>query len=79
MMEQQLQGIHSRIDQIATGSSQMVARIDQEKCVLCGACVGVCPMEAISMTDQAVVDEEKCTGCGLCVEECPSDAIELVG
>lgn len=56
----------------------MVARIDQDQCVLCGACVDVCPTQAITMNDQVTVDAEKCTGCGLCVEECPSNAIELV-
>ena len=51
--------------------------INQEKCVGCGACVNVCPVEAISMKDgKAVINQEKCIKCGKCLTVCPQDAIK---
>lgn len=55
----------------------MVAIVDEDECVGCGACEDVCPNGAITVDDIAVIDENECTDCGECVEECPSDAIEL--
>ena len=52
------------------------ARVNPEKCTGCGACVAVCPVEAIRLVnDIAVIDEEECVDCGACVTECPQDAI----
>jgi len=56
----------------------MAAKVDIQKCTGCGACVEVCPLEAISMNDDvAVIDGDTCTECGLCVGECPNEAISL--
>lgn len=52
----------------------MVKVIDAE-CVACGACVDVCPQDAIVVDDVAVIDQDKCVDCGACIDECPSDAI----
>ncbi len=50
-----------------------------ERCIKCGACVGVCPFGAIRLegTHRIVVDPEKCTNCGLCVKACPVGALKL--
>ena len=56
----------------------MATTVDAEKCTACGACVDVCPVEAITMNeDVAVVDAENCTDCGACADECPTEAITL--
>lgn len=56
----------------------MAAKVDAEKCTGCGACVDVCPVEAIKLHNElAIIDEDICTQCGLCVDECPNDAIGL--
>jgi len=56
----------------------MAAKVDTQKCTGCGDCVDACPLEAISLNnDAAVIDEETCTECGLCVDECPNDAMSL--
>jgi NAD-dependent dihydropyrimidine dehydrogenase PreA subunit len=55
----------------------MPAKITKEECVACGACVDVCPEQAITVEDVAVVDEKKCLDCGACVDECPNNAIKL--
>ncbi|MEA5017483.1 MAG: 4Fe-4S binding protein [Erysipelotrichaceae bacterium] len=55
----------------------MPARVDKDMCIGCGACVGVCPTEAITMQDdgKAFVDEAACIDCGACVATCPVGAI----
>ena len=57
----------------------MSARFDGGTCTACGACVEVCPVEAITIEDVARVDPGLCNECGACVEECPLDAISLFG
>lgn len=56
----------------------MAAQIDKEKCTGCGACVDICPVEAVKLEDEkANVDENTCVECGQCIDECPNDAITL--
>jgi len=55
----------------------MAVTIDKEKCTACGACVDICPVDAIKIEDKAVVDEDTCIDCGTCVDECPVEAISL--
>jgi len=54
-----------------------------EKCFECGACVALCPVNAIAFEkDYSVVFyEDKCLGvaCGLCADACPARAIRLIG
>jgi ferredoxin len=56
----------------------MAAKVSDEKCTGCEACIDACPAEAIKMVDgKAVVDAETCVDCGVCVDECPVGAIEM--
>ena len=56
----------------------MAAKVDMELCTGCGACVEVCPVEAITLRDgKAQVDDDKCVDCGVYVGECPTEAISL--
>jgi len=56
----------------------MKAKVNEEKCVGCRACVSACPVEAISIVDgKAKVNEEKCVGCRACVSACPVEAISM--
>ena len=51
-----------------------------DRCVGCGACVAVCPKEAISLQDgKAVTDRSLCDGCGACVKVCPVKARDISG
>jgi NAD-dependent dihydropyrimidine dehydrogenase PreA subunit len=56
---------------------------DDEMCIDCGSCVSLCPMDAISFSEDysVILDEEKCNGitCGLCVDACTRRAIKLLG
>lgn len=49
-----------------------------KNCVACGACMKVCPKNAIQVKSGicAVVDALSCVGCGLCVKACPAGIIE---
>jgi len=47
-------------------------------CLGLGDCAKVCPVNAITMKNNApVIDEEKCIGCGVCVKTCPQNIISL--
>lgn len=53
----------------------MSVKIDAGICIMCGACSGVCPVNAIevSVTEARIL--ENCTECGLCAKVCPLGAI----
>lgn len=55
----------------------MPVKISLDTCIGCGACVGACPVEAISLNEdgKAVVDEATCIDCGACIGVCPTEAI----
>lgn len=49
--------------------------IDQEKCVVCGGCLDLCPSAAMLMIDDKVgIDPDKCVGCKICAQVCPLGA-----
>jgi len=51
---------------------------DEERCVDCCACYGVCPTKAISIQGRKMVlDNDECIRCGACVEACPTRALKL--
>ena len=52
-------------------------QIIDHKCIGCGACIEVCPYDAIDMEDKLASINDKCTICGACIESCPFDAIIL--
>lgn len=57
----------------------MAGKIDKDKCVGCGICVGECPVEAIEIKDdgKAEIDPDKCISCGTCAGACPNEAISV--
>jgi ferredoxin len=44
-------------------------------CIACGACIGECPVEAISEGEIYLINAETCTDCGACASVCPTGAI----
>lgn len=52
----------------------------QSKCIGCGECVSVCPVEACELTPEGIVtDHGICLRCGQCAEVCPALATEMSG
>ena len=53
-------------------------KIDKSKCAGCGACINICPNQAITIGEdgKASIDKEKCRQCGKCIEICPFNAIK---
>ena len=54
-----------------------LAVVDPDKCIACGVCIGICPADAIGISDIAYIEIEKCKGCGHCVTACPQSALSL--
>ncbi|MCI5774275.1 MAG: 4Fe-4S binding protein [Erysipelotrichaceae bacterium] len=55
----------------------MAVKVDQDTCIGCGACTGVCPTGAITLNadGKAECEEGTCIDCGACVGTCPVSAI----
>ena len=53
--------------------------VDEEKCIGCGECVDVCPVEVYELQDGKSVpaNADECLGCESCVEVCDQDAITV--
>jgi len=59
--------------------SQDVTR-DDERCTHCGACITICPTEALYIekkTMKVIFDNAKCIACELCVRACPPRAMKV--
>ena len=54
-------------------------KIDPGKCVGCGSCVSLCPMDNISVVEGKIVPGDRCTMCYRCINKCPQQAITLLG
>jgi uncharacterized protein (DUF362 family)/Pyruvate/2-oxoacid:ferredoxin oxidoreductase delta subunit len=49
----------------------------EKKCIRCGACVDICPADALEIDGMVKIDYEKCIRCFCCHEVCPEDAIRI--
>jgi len=47
-----------------------------EKCISCGRCEKLCPLNNISIKEKMPVWGKNCTHCMSCIGNCPADAIE---
>ena len=55
-------------------------KMNDERCTSCGACLVVCPTQALYRdmeTFKVHFDSEKCIACELCIAGCPYNAMEV--
>jgi ferredoxin len=46
------------------------------RCIACAGCVGVCPVDTITLKEIVlVVEQPPCISCGLCIQFCPVGAL----
>ncbi|WP_042685376.1 4Fe-4S binding protein [Methermicoccus shengliensis] len=55
----------------------MVVDVNRYVCGYCGACVSVCPVDALELVETWLEVHECCTECGACVRVCPVGALEV--
>ncbi len=61
-------------------SPQVEKLFTAERCIGCGECVRVCPVQACRLSSSGIdTDTGLCTLCGRCAEVCPSRATEMSG
>ena len=53
--------------------------VDADKCIGCGKCVSLCPMDNMELRSGKAVQGGRCTMCYRCVNHCPGQAITLLG
>ncbi len=55
-------------------------RRNEERCTHCGACIAVCPTDALSVDRESMevrFDDGECVACELCIKTCPPRAMEV--
>lgn len=53
--------------------------VEEDKCIGCGKCEKLCPMNNIKIVDKKVVQNNQCTMCYRCINNCPKQAMTLLG
>jgi ferredoxin len=58
---------------------KQVIILNRDSCIDCGACLSLCPTQALYFTPEREVElrEERCVYCKLCVQACPVRALTL--
>ena len=64
---------------VETEKVERSIRLDKEACVHCGACVSICPTDALTLSDdyELILDEEECVYCKACIPACPVKALSV--
>ncbi|MEM2941891.1 MAG: 4Fe-4S binding protein [Candidatus Bathyarchaeia archaeon] len=54
--------------------------ISRQRCIDCGHCITLCPVQAISADEDltVILDQDRCINCGACVDCCPTRAISML-
>lgn len=75
-LEASLEWIRSQNIEVSLASREIV--IDDQSCVDCGLCTGVCPTEALSLDPDSfrlMFRRSLCVVCEQCIPSCPVQAI----
>jgi ferredoxin len=58
------------------GAAMAKIDVDHGRCISCAGCVGVCPVDTITLQElHLVVDSDPCISCSLCIQFCPVGAL----
>jgi ferredoxin len=57
---------------------QKTIAVNYYLCHCCGACVAVCPTDALFLNDTRLEVNDACTGCERCAKICPVHALSVV-
>jgi len=60
--------------QRAMGGKKYLLKVDAKKCIDCGKCQKVCPMQ---LSVNEILDKPDCIKCARCVEACPKHALSF--
>ena len=53
--------------------------VDEDLCYGCGACIALCPTDALELVSRlAIVEQKKCTLCEHCIPSCPVFALSII-
>ncbi|MCP5004928.1 MAG: DUF362 domain-containing protein [Planctomycetes bacterium] len=70
-------GLSSRGGKLSQHSG-ILPQIIKKKCNTCKICQVWCPVDAITMAEEAaIINPEKCIGCGECLAVCQFDAVKI--
>jgi ferredoxin len=75
-LEASIEWIRSQEIDVSLASREIV--IDDQSCVDCGLCTGVCPTEALSLDPESfrlMFRRSRCVVCEQCIPSCPVQAI----
>ena len=54
--------------------------VDGDLCYGCGACIALCPTNALDLVNRlAIVEQNDCTLCEHCIPSCPVFALSIKG
>lgn len=52
--------------------------LDKDLCIDCGACISICPIDALYSDNFSIeLDEKKCILCKACIDVCPVGALKM--
>ncbi|MHC1593623.1 MAG: 4Fe-4S dicluster domain-containing protein [Methermicoccaceae archaeon] len=54
-----------------------MVEVSRYVCGYCGACVSVCPVDALELVETWLEISESCVDCGACVKACPVGALRV--
>ena len=59
-------------------SKSAIFVVDEDLCYGCGACIALCPTNALDLVDRlAIVEQINCTLCEHCIPSCPVFALSI--
>ncbi len=82
----ELSGFGGAIKNLGMGGASRAGKLDQHSttkpyvrdgCIACGTCARWCPVEAITVEENAIIDGSVCIGCGECIVVCPEKVVGI--